>query len=258
MFSKLYNPALRAGKKEMLTKDGTTTLYTAEFDEYYHNIKDGALQESLQKHIIPAFNLCKKEKLTILDICFGLGYNTLSAIYYYKLHSPDTKLHIISPEIDEELVRSLKGFKYPKEFDDFKPIIEAISDNFFYEDESLKIEVLIGDARDSIKNIEPKIDIVYQDAFSPTVNPALWSVEYFSDIKKIVSDDIIITTYSIATPVRLSMHEAGFRVHILPKGKVLSGTVAALKKLDLEEIDMELKRQRSTNATLYRDSEILK
>ena len=257
MFSKLYNPALRAEKKETLTKDGTTTLYTAEFDEYYHSLKDGALQESLQKHIIPAFKLCKKEKLTILDICFGLGYNTLSAIYYYRLHGPDIKLHIISPEIDEELVRSLKGFKYPKEFDKFKPIIEAISDNFYYEDDKLKIEVLIGDARDSIKKIEQKIDIVYQDAFSPRTNPALWSVEYFRDIKNIASEDIVVTTYSIATPARLSMYEAGFKVHILPKDKVLSGTIASLKKLDLEEVDMELKKQRNPSAKAYRDSEIL-
>ncbi len=257
MFSKLYNPALRAEKKETLTKDGTTTLYTAEFDEYYHSLKDGALQESLQKHIIPAFKLCKKEKLTILDICFGLGYNTLSAIYYYRLHSPDIKLHIISPEIDEELVRSLKGFKYPKEFDEFKPIIEAISDNFYYEDDKLKIEVLIGDARDSIKKIEQKIDIVYQDAFSPRTKPALWSVEYFRDIKNIASEDIVVTTYSIATPARLSMYEAGFKVHILPKDKVLSGTIASLKKLDLEEVDMELKKQRNPSAKAYRDSEIL-
>ena len=257
MFSKLYNPTLRAGKTQMVTKDGTTTLYSPEFDEYYHSLKDGALQESLQKHIIPAFKLCKKEKLTILDICFGLGYNTLTAIYYYRQHSPSTKLHIISPEIDEELVRSLKNFKYPKEFDELKQIIEVISENFYYEDESVKIEVLIGDARDSIKNIEQKIDIVYQDAFSPTVNPALWSVEYFSDIKKIASEDIIITTYSIATPTRLSMSEAGFKVHILPKDKVLSGTIASLKKLDLQEVDMELKKQRNTEAKAYRDSDIL-
>jgi len=257
MFSKLYNPTLRAEKKEILTQDGTTTLYTAEFDECYHSTKDGALQESLQKHIIPAFKLCKKDKLTILDICFGLGYNTLSAIYYYKKHSPDTKLHIISPEIDEELVRSLKNFKYPKEFDEFKPIIEAISDNFYYEDEKLKIEVLIGDARDSIKEIKEAVDIVYQDAFSPRTNPALWSVEYFSDIKKIAREDIIITTYSVATPARLSMYEAGFKVYILPKDKVRSGTIASLKKLNLEEVDMELKKQRNPEAKAYRDRDIL-
>jgi len=257
MFSKLYNPNLRKEKKEVVTQDGTTTLYSAEFDECYHSTEDGALQESLQKHIIPAFNLSKKDELTILDICFGLGYNTLSAIYYYKMHSPDTKLHIISPEIDEGLVRSLKDFNYPKEFDTLKPIIKTLSNNFQYEDENLKIEILIGDARDSIKLIDEKVDIVYQDAFSPRVNPALWSVEYFSDIKKIASKDIVITTYSIATPTRLSMYEAGFKIHSFEASKVKKGTIASLKKLDLDEIDMELKRQRSPNARTYKDNEII-
>jgi len=48
MFKKLYNPNLRAQKKEILTQDGTKTLYSQEFNECYHSTKDGALQESLR------------------------------------------------------------------------------------------------------------------------------------------------------------------------------------------------------------------
>ena len=81
MFSNLYNPALREQKEIVTTNDGTFTLYSKEFDECYHSTKDGALNESLNKHIIPAFNLApKKDKITILDICYGLGYNTLSTL----------------------------------------------------------------------------------------------------------------------------------------------------------------------------------
>ncbi len=48
-----------------------------EFDESYHSQKDGALRESLEKHIIPAFKFSKdRDEITILDIGFGLGYNT--------------------------------------------------------------------------------------------------------------------------------------------------------------------------------------
>ena len=257
MFNKLYNPALREQKKEVLTQDGTLTLYSAEFDECYHSTKDGALQESLNKHIIPASKLCAKESLTILDICFGLGYNTLTTLYYYKQNYPDKTLHIISPELDKSLVQSLQNFKYPKEFEQFKPIIKAISKNFFYEDKNIKIEVLIGDAREAIKSIDTKIDILYQDAFSPKKNPALWSKEYFADIKKIASSDIIITTYSSATPVRLAMYENGFKIYNPPKSNVRSGTIASLKELNLEPIDMELKRQRNPNAKALSDEDII-
>ena len=256
MFEKLYNPNLREQKREVLTQDGTTTLYSAEFDECYHSTKDGALQESLKKHIIPASKLTDKEQLTILDICFGLGYNTLTTLYYYKQNYPNKKLHIISPELDRSLVESLQNFNYPKEFEQFRDIIKAISQNFFYEDQNIKIEVLIGDAREAIKSIDTKIDILYQDAFSPKKNPALWSKEYFADIKKIASSDIVITTYSSATPVRLAMYENGFKIYNPPKSKVRSGTIAALKELELEEIDMELKKQRNPNAKALCDGDI--
>ncbi len=256
MFKELYNPKLRGFKREVVTKDGTTTLYSTEFDECYHSTKDGALQESLQKHIIPAFTLApKKKNLVILDICFGLGYNTLATLYYHTMHRLDTKLHIISPELDKALIESLQNFNYPKEFEAFKNIITTISKQFFYEDDNIKIEVLLGDARESIKKIVTPIDILYQDAFSPKKNPALWTKEYFADIKKIANKDIIITTYSSATSVRMSLYKNGFFLYIPPKSSVRNGTIASLKELSLEPIDMELKKQRNPNAKAIYDSE---
>jgi len=46
--------------EKILTNDGTATLYSKEFDESYHSQKDGALRESLEKHIIPAFKFSKR------------------------------------------------------------------------------------------------------------------------------------------------------------------------------------------------------
>jgi len=256
MFKKLYKPNLRAIKEVKPTKDGTKTLYSKEFDECYHSVNDGALNESLYKHIIPASNLSlHKNTLTILDICYGLGFNTLTTIYYYQKHRPNTKLHIISPELDEGLVKSLKSFEYPKEFDSFKSIINSISEKFYYEDENLKIEVLIGDAREIIKDIDAQFDIIYQDAFSPKKNPALWSVEWFSDLKNLSTNDVVLTTYSIATPVRLSLYEAGFRVYEYKPKLTKKGTIASLGKLDLDEIDMKLKKSRSPSKAI-RDEDI--
>ena len=56
-------------KNVIITGDGSATLFSYEFDEPYHSTKDGALQESLEKHVIPAFTFhYGKEKLNILDI----------------------------------------------------------------------------------------------------------------------------------------------------------------------------------------------
>lgn len=238
--------------KIVKSKDGTYTAYNEEFDECYHNVNDGALKESLKKHVEPAFfylNSDKKE-VTILDICFGLGYNTFATIYFLKKSGFEKRVHIISPELDEKVVKSLADFKYPKEFEPFKDIIKKISQNLVYEDEKLKIEVKIGDARDIVKNIDKKIDVVYQDPFSPKKNPALWTIEYFKDISNLIDYNGILTTYSIATPVRLALYEVGFRVYEREIEGVKRQTVASKKDLPLKEIDMQIKKRRSNSKPL--------
>lgn len=129
-----------------------------------------------------------------------------------------------------------------------------MSNNFEYKDESIEIEIFIGDARKYIKNLQ-SIDIVYQDAFSSEVNSELWSVEYFKDIYKICSEDCIMTSYSIATPVRLSMFEAGFEIYQIKPSGEKKQTIALKNKKDIDAkyIDMNLKKQRNKEAKALYD-----
>ncbi|RLA67503.1 MAG: hypothetical protein DRQ78_02565 [Epsilonproteobacteria bacterium] len=255
----MYDEILRAQKELVLCEDGTNTLYSKEFDEPYHSTKDGALYESLEKHVKPAFSLKKnQEKLTIVDICFGLGYNTFATLYYIKKHKLKTKIHILSPEFDEELVRSLDTFTYPSEFKEIKQIIQTISQELYYEDEQFKIEILLGDARKSIPNIKENIDIIYQDAFSPVRNPLLWTKEHFADIRAICKHDAILTTYSTAAAIRLGLYENGFYIFVHRAKMMRYSTVASLEMLEyLEYIDMELKKIRNVEARSMRDMDYL-
>lgn len=205
--------------------------------------------------MIPALNYKKgKKHLKILDICFGLGYNTLSTIYYIKKNNLDIKLDFFSPELDLELIESLKQFEYPDEFKDIKKIIIKLIQEKKYKDENIQIELFIGDARKYIKTLS-NIDIVYQDAFSCEVNKELWSVEYFKDIFNCTQKDCIITTYSVATKVRLSLYEAGFEIYeINPTGKRKQTFALKEKKdVDAKYIDMILKKQRNKEAKAIYD-----
>jgi len=248
-------------KKDLvLCEDGSYTLYSHQFEEPYHSTKDGALHESLEKHVKPSFTLkSDKPNLTILDICFGLGYNTFATLHYIKKHNLKTKVHILSPEFDETLVRSLDTFNFPTEFESIRHIIKQVSQNFYYEDEQFKIEILIGDARQSIPQIKEKIDIIYQDAFSPAHNPLLWTKEWFADIRAICLDDAILTTYSTAAAIRLGLYENRFYIFVHRAEMMRYSTVASLKMLEgLEYIDMELKKIRNTEARSMRDADYLK
>ena len=241
-----------------LSADGSYTAYSKEYKEHYHSTKDGALHESLVKHVEPAMRLKeKKDELFILDICFGLGFNTLATLYYHKKHRLKCKLNIYSPELDATLVNSLTSFEYPKEFDSYKNIILELSRNGIYKDETVYIELFVGDAREYIKKFSNKFDIVYQDAFSPSVNPILWTKEYFEDIKKVCLDDAVLTTYSIALKIRLALYENDFILYINEGENSRASTVASCVSIDTyKKVDMEHKISCNEEVKSLRDSSV--
>jgi len=255
----MYNKALRQKKEIVTTGDSSDTLYSHEFNEHYHSTKDGALVESLHKHIIPAFKYNRHKKhLTILDICFGLGYNTLATLYYIEQNNLDVTVEIYSPEFDLELIHSLKNFTYPKEFESLKDIIEALSNKLEYSSDTIKVKILSGDARLSIPKLTQKFDIIYQDAFSPKSNPLLWTQEYFGDIQKIMARDGIVTTYSIALATRLALHANGFKLYLYQDQKIRSSTIASLQKIEgIEEVNMAHKMAINPNVKPLRDRDFL-
>jgi tRNA U34 5-methylaminomethyl-2-thiouridine-forming methyltransferase MnmC len=222
-----------------LSEDGSYTAYSKEYDEHYHSTKDGALKESLNKHIIPAFRVIDRDELVILDICYGLGFNTLATLLYRDENFPEKRLKIYSPELDVSLVKSLELFTYPKVFIPYKKIISALSREGVYKDENTYIELFIGDARAYVRGFKEYFDIVYQDAFSPSVNPTLWTKEYFGDIKSLMKKEGVLTSYSISLKTRLALYENGFHIYLNHGEDFRTATIASLSKLpSFEAVDM--------------------
>ena len=93
------------------TDDGSISAYNDAYNDYYHD-KKGALIESIYKHIIPAFNIINKSHIRILDICFGLGYNSFLSLVFAK--KSNIKVDVYSVEIDLSLLKELHNFPYPK------------------------------------------------------------------------------------------------------------------------------------------------
>lgn len=67
------------------TNDGSVGLFSPKDDDIYHSTY-GALTEAYEKFILPAnFDdyLKKNNEIKILDICFGIGYNSKSFLNYF-------------------------------------------------------------------------------------------------------------------------------------------------------------------------------
>jgi len=74
------------------TNDGTVGLYSPQDDDIYHSTY-GALSESWEKFVIPAHlreYLATHNEVKILDICYGIGYNTKTALNVF-LDEVETK-----------------------------------------------------------------------------------------------------------------------------------------------------------------------
>lgn len=242
-------------KKWVQSEDGSYTAYSPEYDEHYHSTKDGALNESLKKHIEPAFSLHReKGHLRLIDICFGLGFNTLLSLYYRDTYCPDTTLEIYSPELDGDLVASLVDFPYPDIFEPYRNIITDIATLGGYEDERTQITVDIIDARVAMRALEGEWDVCYQDAFSPQTNPILWTREYFGDVARLMGEEGIVTTYSTALSTRLALYENGFNVYLNSGEGYRNATIASRRELaDYEKVDMAHKIACNPNAQSLKD-----
>ncbi|AFV98510.1 MULTISPECIES: MnmC family methyltransferase [unclassified Sulfuricurvum] len=240
------------------SEDGSYTAYSPEYDEHYHSTKDGALNESLKKHIEPAFALhSAKDHLRLIDICFGLGFNTLLSLYYRDTYYPDTTLEIYSPELDGDLVASLEGFPYPEIFEPYRNIITDIATLGGYEDERTVITVDIMDARVAMRELDGEWDVCYQDAFSPSVNPLLWTREYFADVARLMGEDGVVTTYSTALATRLALYENGFMVYLNSGEGYRNATIASRRELErFEKVDMEHKIACNPNTKSFRDESL--
>ena len=237
------------------SEDGSYTAYSSEYDEHYHSTKDGALNESFKKHIEPAFSLMAgKPKLKIIDICFGLGLNTLATLYYRDRHSPDAALEIFSPELDGDLVASLVNFPYPEIFEPYREVIAGIASQGRYEDGRTRITVAIADARKAVHDLKGTWDVWYQDAFSPGTNPVLWTREFFAEAARLLGEEGVLTTYSTALSTRLALYENGFTVYLNKGEGYRNATIASKKVLNgYEKVDMEHKIRCNPDARALSD-----
>lgn len=86
------------------TADNSVGMYDKNTKDIFHSVT-GALQESYDKFIFPTQfeEFCKTHScVRVLDICFGIGYNTKSAIYFAKKNNKNIKIKIDALELCEE------------------------------------------------------------------------------------------------------------------------------------------------------------
>lgn len=197
--------------KLVKTKDGTFTFYSDKFEEHYHSLS-GAEEEAVKKYAEQSNlkELSKKGIIKILDVCFGLGYNSAAAIDEIWKYNKNCKIEIIGLENDLEIIDKIKDLN--TDFKSYFLIKKLNKNNLEIDEENIQIKLLIGDARETINEVGGGFDVVFLDPFSPKKCPYLWTYEFFKDIFDKMEENSILVTYSCARIVRDNLIKAGFKV----------------------------------------------
>ncbi len=203
-----------------ITKDGSHTLYSSRFNQHYHN-PNGAVSES--KHIFFEKNglkdaLKSNVEINILEIGFGTGLNFLILLdEYLKTASARINYHTVeafpvSPRTIESL--NYKQFLHQPELAaKLSPLFNSIKKgmNYFEPLNEISVTVFHGCFEDYNPG-KLKFAFIFHDAFSPDVNPELWTSEVFKRLYKSGNSDAILTTYCAASVARGAMAHAGWKV----------------------------------------------
>lgn len=201
------------------TADGSSSIFLPQFNEHYHS-QHGAVQESQYVFMKMGWEEATKGKssIEILEIGFGTGLNAwLVCEESGKESSPEVYYSAIEAfPVSMEMAAQLN---YTENKSEFLKLHEAewnagveITPQFSLE----KIQTTLAD-------FVPfrKYDLVFFDAFAPSVQPEMWTKEVFGKLFGAMNPGGILVTYCAKGEVRRNMIAAGFEVERVagPPGK---------------------------------------
>ncbi len=215
-----------AQRKIIVTEDGSFSLKLDCYDEQFHSIH-GAVSESRHIFIDAGLKAFSQPELSIFEMGFGTGINAL--LTFVHGHDQNIDYHTIEAfplEEDEYLLLHNVELIY-QQCKDIISLSKAELQEVFLrmhrsrDGERVQIAPNFSFTKEIVR-LEDKIfrnntfDLIYFDAFSPNIQPHLWSDEIFEKIFLAMRKNGIFTTYCAKGVVKRSLKKAGFTVEGLP------------------------------------------
>jgi tRNA U34 5-methylaminomethyl-2-thiouridine-forming methyltransferase MnmC len=185
------------------------------FDDPYFSLANG-LSET--RHVFLAGNDLParlRPGFQIAELGFGTGLNLLATL----IACGDTPIRYTSfeayPMSATEIARALAAF----------PEAEAVAAPFLaawargdrqFQLGPIDVDIVIGDARETLPAWDGRADAWYLDGFSPAKNPELWGPDLMAAVGAHTAPGGTFATYTAAGFVRRNLAAAGFAVTRAP------------------------------------------
>jgi hypothetical protein len=215
------------------TADGSLTICHGGHGQDFHS-HEGAQFESWNLYVVSsgyldALGSASKQQIYVLDVGMGLGYNAVASIVAWYTSAGIVDVDITSLECDVRLVEAFvtceapwqRGWNEawlvgPKELKHCENVYRA-NIRHPVSGRSLTWTVMVCDASCmELKSIEKTFDYIWQDPFTPELNPTLWSAEWFRRVKDVAKSGAILMSYSVARAVKSALAESGWGYERIP------------------------------------------
>ncbi|MFT7593501.1 MAG: tRNA U34 5-methylaminomethyl-2-thiouridine-forming methyltransferase MnmC [Paracoccaceae bacterium] len=191
---------------------------SVQFDDPYFSLQDGLAEtghvflggNDLPARFAPGFH--------IAELGFGTGLNLLCAWAAWDQSGQTTPLRFTSfeafPMVVSDMAKALAGF----------PALAPWRDRFLQvwtgqgacDLGTLQLDVITGDARDTLPVWKSRADAWFLDGFSPAKNPELWGAALMADVANHTAAYGTAATYTAAGFVRRGLQDGGFIVTRVP------------------------------------------
>lgn len=253
-----------------ITADGTYTFFSPEFQEAFHSHQGAKLEAELKfVQTTKLTELAQQSTIRILDVCYGLGYNTAAALEAIWRVNPECHVQWFGLELDPTVPKTAiaHGLLSPWS----APIVQLLHQlasqpsRYAYVqsiagDQPIPFtgELLLGDARQTIQTVYHsgfQADAIFLDPFSPLSCPQLWTVEFLGWVVRCLAPTGRLTTYSCSAAARNALRMAGLTLGSTPGvGRKSPGTVASFTGHHLPLLSQKEEEHLQTRSSVpYRD-----
>lgn len=202
-------------RKIEYTQDGSPTVWAANWQQTYHSLH-GAVQESAHVFVESGFRASEADPCCVCEFGFGTGLNAF--LVWRELQMQARKVHYLAFEkypLEYELYSKLNYGNSAEEKQAFMALHECRWGEKTMLGEMFCVEKIQADMA-AIELAANEADVVFFDAFSPDVQPELWTAEFLGRIARLMKSGGVFTTYSVKGHVRRSLREAGLQVEKIP------------------------------------------
>ncbi len=191
------------------TESGVVPIST-QFDDPYYSLDNGLAET---RHVFLNGNRLPeryRDGFHIAELGFGTGLNFLAALQCFRDAETTGTLQFTSfeayPMTQEDLNRALAPYtELPIQLLDTDLTAGLNGPDF-------QLNLIIGDARETIQNWTGRADAWFLDGFSPAKNPELWDDRLMKQVGNHTAQNGTFATYTAAGHVRRALSEAGFDV----------------------------------------------